>query len=59
MLTKDYSFITKSTNLTKKHKFNTIRKNYSFTFTYNEINKRGTAEQHGLISLLESSYFKN
>ena len=28
----------------KKHKFSTIRKNYSFTFTYNEIIKRSAAE---------------
>ena len=45
----------------KKHKFNTIRKNYSFTFTYNEIIKRGAAEhiRHELVPLLESNYFKN
>ena len=28
----------------KKHKLNTIRKNYSFTPTYNEIIKRGASE---------------
>ena len=41
----------------KKHKFNTIRKNYSFTFTYNEIIKRGAAEhiRHELVPLLESN----
>ena len=45
----------------KKHKFNTIRKNYSFTFTYNEIIKRGAAEhiRHELVLWLESNYFKN
>ena len=44
----------KNTNLTKKHKFNTLRKNYSFTFTYNEIIKRVTAEhiRHELVPLL-------
>ena len=41
----------------KKHKFNTIRKNDSFAFTYNEINKRGGAEhiRHELVPLLESN----
>ena len=45
----------------KKHKFNTIRKNYSFTFTYNEIIKSGAAEhiRHELVPLLESNYLKN
>ena len=49
----------KITNLTKKHKFNTIGKNDSFTFTYTEIIKRGAAEhiRHELVHLLESIYF--
>ena len=44
----------------KKHKFNTIRKNYSFTFTCNEIIKLDAAERirHELVPLLESNISK-
>ena len=51
----------KKDKFNKKYKFNTIRKNYSFTFTYIEIIKRGVAEniRHELVAFLESNYFKN
>ena len=61
MKTKDFSFITKSTNLTKDTNLIQYEKNNSFTFTYNEIIERGAAEhiRHELVPLLESNYFKN
>ena len=58
---KDYSFITKSTNLTKKTNLIQYEKYNSFTFTYNEIIKSGAGEhiRHELVPLLEFNYFKN